>query len=131
MMTFRRCFIIWYIDKVLLHYIISWITWKVIIWYHGVTHYIKSGLAQMLMISYNDFVEISRYHIMILSCHAIIWWLFGNSLGEHRIWNFQIRPEPDLDKNSGRICRIWHKPVMGTIGDKSVFKMAVYVFYYF
>jgi hypothetical protein len=59
-------------------------------------------------------------------------------LGVHRIWNFQIRPEPDLpdlDKNSGRnsgqICRIWDKPVMGTIGDKSVFKMAVYVFYYF
>ena len=30
-------------------------------------------------------------------------------LGGHRIWNFQIRPDPDLpdsDKNSGRICRI-------------------------
>ena len=30
-------------------------------------------------------------------------------LGVHRIWNFQIRPDPDLpdsDKNSGRICRI-------------------------
>jgi hypothetical protein len=49
----------------------------------------------------------------------------------HRIWNFQIRPEPDLpdlDKNSGRIC---DKPVMGTIGDKSVFKMAAYVFLLF
>jgi hypothetical protein len=54
-----------------------------------------------------------------------------NTIQYRGIWNFQIRPEPDLpdlDKNSGRI---WDKPVMGTIGDKSVFKMAVYVFYYF
>jgi hypothetical protein len=39
-------------------------------------------------------------------------------LGVHRIWNFQIRPEPDLpdlEKNSGRI---WDKPVMGTIREK-------------
>ncbi len=37
----------------------------------------------------------------------------GKKLGVHRIWNFQIRPEPDLPdshknsgRNSGRICRI-------------------------
>jgi hypothetical protein len=34
----------------------------------------------MLMISYNDFVEMSWYDIMILSkCLDIISWLFGSS----------------------------------------------------
>ena len=44
-------------------------------------------------------------------------------LGVHRIWNFQIRPEPDLpdsDKNSGqnsgRICRIWNKTFWDKLG---------------